>query len=129
MENVANNKNMPDGIETIEDLVQHSLNQDYNKASKVFGDLMTNKLNTALDQAKMKIAGQVYNGEPEDDGLPSDVEPETEEDTETEENEEEEEMDPNQHTHDDGTTHSHEGGDQDHSHDDEEETEVEGAAV
>ena len=34
MENVANKKNMPDGVETIEDLVRHSLDQDYNKANK-----------------------------------------------------------------------------------------------
>ena len=67
MENVANKKNMPDGVETIEDLVRHSLDQDYNKANKVFGDLMSDKLNTVLDQAKMKIAGQIYNGDPEDE--------------------------------------------------------------
>ena len=71
MENVANKKNMPDGVETIEDLVRHSLDQDYNKANIVFGDLMSDKLNTVLDQAKMKIAGNIYNGDPEeeDDGL------------------------------------------------------------
>ena len=71
MENVANKKNMPDGVETIEDLVRHSLDQDYNKANMVFGDLMSDKLNTVLDQAKMKIAGNIYNGDPEeeDDGL------------------------------------------------------------
>ena len=125
MENVANKKNMPDGVETIEDLVRHSLDQDYNKANIVFGDLMSDKLNTVLDQAKMKIAGNIYNGDPEeeDDGLPSDVEPETEDEEEGQE-----------HTHDDGTTHSHPGGDEEHTHDDEEdeeepEDEVEGAAV
>ena len=82
MENVANKKNMPDGVETIEDLVRHSLDQDYNKANKVFGDLMSDKLNTVLDQAKMKIAGQIYNGDPEDE-----EEIEDEEDIENEEEE------------------------------------------
>ena len=88
MENVANKKNMPDGVETIEDLVRHSLDQDYNKANKVFGDLMLDKLNTVLDQAKMKIAGQIYNGDPEDE-----EEIEDEEDIENEE--EVEEQNPN----------------------------------
>ena len=94
MENVANKKNMPDGVETIEDLVRHSLDQDYNKANKVFGDLMSDKLNTVLDQAKMKIAGQIYNGDPEDEEEIEDEEDieneeEVEGDDETEETEEE----------------------------------------
>ena len=99
MENVANKKNMPDGVETIEDLVRHSLDQDYNKANKVFGDLMSDKLNTVLDQAKMKIAGQIYNGDPEDEEEIEDEEDieneeeteETEEEIETEDEAEEEE--------------------------------------
>ena len=98
MENVANKKNMPDGVETIEDLVRHSLDQDYNKANKVFGDLMSDKLNTVLDQAKMKIAGQIYNGDPEDEEEIEDEEDieneeEVEGEEETEETEEEIETD------------------------------------
>ena len=94
MENLANKKNMPDGVETIEDLVRHSLDQDYNKANKVFGDLMSDKLNTVLDQAKMKIAGQIYNGDPEDEEEIEDEEDieneeEVEGEEETEETEEE----------------------------------------
>ena len=96
MENVANKKNMPDGVETIEDLVRHSLDQDYNKANKVFGDLMSDKLNTVLDQAKMKIAGQIYNGDPEDEeeiedeeDIENEEEVEVEGEEETEETEEE----------------------------------------
>ena len=92
MENVANKKNMPDGVETIEDLVRHSLDQDYNKANKVFGDLMSDKLNTVLDQAKMKIAGQIYNGDPEDEEEiedEEDIENEEEVDVEGEEDTEE----------------------------------------
>tara|TARA_Y100000992_G_scaffold232125_1_gene163170 strand:+ start:207 stop:530 length:324 start_codon:yes stop_codon:yes gene_type:complete len=98
MENVANKKNMPDGVETIEDLVRHSLDQDYNKANKVFGDLMSDKLNTVLDQAKMKIAGQIYNGDPEDEeeiedeeDIENEEEVEGEEEIETEDEAEEEE--------------------------------------
>ena len=71
---------MPDNVDTIEDLVQHSLAQDYNKANEVFGNVMTTKLADVLDQTKMKLAGQIYNGDPEDE-----EEIEDEEDIENEE--------------------------------------------
>ena len=53
----------------LRDLVQHSLNQDYNKANKVFNDVISVKLNDVLDQEKIKLADQLYNGQPaeEDD--------------------------------------------------------------
>jgi len=52
----------------LHDLVQHSLEQDYNKANKVFNDVISVKLNDVLDQASMKISGQIFNGEePEDE--------------------------------------------------------------
>ena len=50
------------------DLVQHALDQDYNKANKVFGDVMGVRINDVLDQEKIKLADQLYNGvEPEED--------------------------------------------------------------
>ena len=50
------------------DLVQHALDQDYNKANKVFGDVMGVRINDILDQEKVKLADQLYNGvEPEED--------------------------------------------------------------
>ena len=50
------------------DLVQHALDQDYNKANKVFGDVMGVRINNVLDQEKVKLADQLYNGvEPEED--------------------------------------------------------------
>ena len=52
---------MPDEVDTIEDLVQHSLNQDYNKANQVFGNLMTIKMDDMLNQEKVKIANQIHN--------------------------------------------------------------------
>ena len=53
----------------LEDLVQHSLDQDYNKANKIFSDVISVKLNDVLDQEKIKLANQLYNGQPaeEDD--------------------------------------------------------------
>ena len=50
------------------DLVQPALDQDYNKANKVFGDVMGVRINDVLDQEKIKLADQLYNGvEPEED--------------------------------------------------------------
>lgn len=77
---MSEEKQMPDNVDTIEDLVQHSLAQDYNKANEVFGNVMTTKLADVLDQTKMKLAGQIYNGDPEDE-----EEIEDEEDIENEE--------------------------------------------
>jgi len=44
------------------DLVQHALDKDYNKANKVFGNLMQAKIGDALDQEKIRLADQIYNG-------------------------------------------------------------------
>ena len=53
----------------LEDLVQYSLDQDFNNANKVFNDVISVKLNDVLDQEKIKLADQLYNGQPaeEDD--------------------------------------------------------------
>ena len=48
----------------LRDLVQHSLDQDYNKANKIFNDVISVKLNDVLDQEKIKLADQLYNGQP-----------------------------------------------------------------
>ena len=67
---MSEEKQMPDNVDTIEDLVQHSLAQDYNKANEVFGTVMTTKLADVLDQTKVILAGQIYNGDPEDEDDP-----------------------------------------------------------
>ena len=82
-------------------LVQHALDQDYNNANKVFGDIMGTRINDVLDQEKIKLSNQVYNGiEPEegdetedDEQLELDLADEEEdydEDAEVEEDESEE---------------------------------------
>ena len=48
----------------LEDLVQYSLDQDFNNANKVFNDVISVKLNDVLDQEKIKLANQLYNGQP-----------------------------------------------------------------
>lgn len=87
------------------DLVQHALDKDYNNANKVFGDLMNAKISDALDQEKIRLADQIYNGveadaendedvvgdENDDDQLNLDLETEgeSEEDQDEEESSEE----------------------------------------
>ena len=46
----------------VQDLIQYSLDQDFNKAGKAFGEIMTVKLNDLLDQEKIKVSNQIYNG-------------------------------------------------------------------
>ena len=80
---MSEEKQMPDNVDTIDDLVKHSLAQDYNKANEVFGNVMTTKLADVLDQTKMKLAGQIYNGDPEDEeDIEDEEEVEGEEETE-----------------------------------------------
>ena len=45
----------------INDLIDFARQKDFSKADNVFNELMKDKLNTALDQEKIKIAGTVYN--------------------------------------------------------------------
>ena len=110
---MSEEKQMPDNVDTIEDLVKHSLAQDYNKANEVFGNVMTTKLTDVLDQTKMKLAGQIYNDEPEDEEDPLEDE-DFEEDDEADEEEAEEEI---------------EDEEQEEEVEDEEEEEVEGNPV
>ena len=56
----------------LRDLVQHSLDQDYNKANKIFSDVISVKLNDVLDQEKIKLADQLYNGQPAEDDTEGD---------------------------------------------------------
>jgi hypothetical protein len=48
------------------DMIQHALNKDYNKANEIFGEIMTQRVNDALDQEKIKLADQIYNGAEEE---------------------------------------------------------------
>ncbi len=54
----------------IQDLIQYSIDQNFAKARDSFNDIMTIKMNDILDQEKIRIADQMYNGveDEEDDG-------------------------------------------------------------
>ena len=109
MDNVENVENTEQDNNTnhIQDLIKASLEKDYNHANKIFGEVMTIKMSDLLDQEKVKMADQVYNGVPEeeepipeDEDLKDDAEEDEDEDeevdseepTDDEEEEEEEEI-------------------------------------
>jgi hypothetical protein len=92
MDNVEKVENVENETNHIQDLIKASLDKDYNNANKIFGEVMTIKMSDLLDQEKVKMADQVYNGaeeEPEEDPDLNDEE-ETEEDLESEDEDEEE---------------------------------------
>lgn len=129
---MAEEKQMPDGVGTIEDLVKHSLEQDYNKANEVFGTVMTTKLSDVLDQAKVKLAGQIYNGDPEDVDDPLEDEDFGEEDNESGDGDETadgENEESEGETQESDVEETEDEGDDEGDQSDEDENEVEGAAV
>lgn len=80
----------PENVNTIEDLVQYSLAQDYNKANEIFGNVITTKLSDVLDQEKIKLAGQIYNDEPAEEEEPAEEDFEEDESDESEDEDAEE---------------------------------------
>ena len=57
-------------VNPMSELVSAALEKDYNKANQIFSDLMGQRVGDILDQEKIKIANQVYNGidpDPEDE--------------------------------------------------------------
>jgi hypothetical protein len=56
---------MSDNVETensFADLVDAALAKDYNKANEIFGAAIAAKQNDVLDQERIKVAGQIFNG-------------------------------------------------------------------
>lgn len=59
--------------ETIEDLIAKSTEGDFVAANDIFGQLMQGKIDAAMEQEKIRMAGQIYNGlEPEEMELDAD---------------------------------------------------------
>lgn len=65
-----------DESDPIKDFINYIDNSDYNKAEDQFKDLIGDRLQTALDQARVRIAGEFYNEVPAEE--PADVEQEQE---------------------------------------------------
>ena len=81
-------------MENIEQLIQQAADKDYAAANTTFVDIMNQKLHDTLEQEKIKVSGEIYNGlEPEEDEqleLDLDDAEESEEDEVTDETESEE---------------------------------------
>lgn len=90
---------MENEIETnpLQDMIQHAIDQDFNKANDLFNSMMTVKMSDLLDQEKVNLAGQIYNGEEpdeeDDDQLELDFEAEDDSEEEEEWDDEEEDED------------------------------------
>jgi hypothetical protein len=70
---------------TVQDLIQAALDQNYNHANEVFGNLMGQRMTDALEQEKIAVANQIYNGEEPEEEVDLDID---DEDLEVDEDEE-----------------------------------------
>ena len=84
----------------VKDLINSAMAQDYNSANKIFGDVMTVKMDDLLDQEKVRLADQIFNGVEPDDEDDEDIEGDDEQlefdleaEGESESEEDEEELD------------------------------------
>jgi len=59
--------------EAVKDLIQQAMDQDFTNANKTFGDVMTIKMSDLLDQEKVRLADQIYNGVEADDEDDEDI--------------------------------------------------------
>jgi hypothetical protein len=59
--------------EAVKELISQALDQDYNNANKTFNDVMTIKMSDLLDQEKVRLADQIYNGVEADDENDDDI--------------------------------------------------------
>ena len=84
--------------ESIQDMIKHSLDQDFNKANAAFGEVMTIKLDDLLTQEKANIAGTVYNDEEDVVDNEDDIDDEEEDHDEELDDEDEEEFEEDEET-------------------------------
>ena len=52
---------------SVEDLIDKIQTQDFTAAKPMFAELMATKLNDALEQQKIKVAGQMFGDDQEED--------------------------------------------------------------
>ena len=71
----------------LEGLVQAALDKDYNKANEIFGQAISVKMNDVLDQERVKVAGQIFNGEEPDEEGEEEEDIDTEDDVEEQDDE------------------------------------------
>lgn len=52
---------------TIENMIDYAANADFNKANTVFNNMIAQKMDAAMDQERIAVAGQIFNDvEPEE---------------------------------------------------------------
>ena len=68
-------------MENIEQLIQQAADKDYAAANTTFVDIMNQKLADTLEQEKIRVSGEIYNGleSEEDEQLELDLDDEEEE--------------------------------------------------
>lgn len=59
--------------EAVKELINQALDQDFNRANKTFNDVITVKMSDLMDQEKIRLADQIYNGVDADDENEDDV--------------------------------------------------------
>lgn len=74
------------------DLVDAALAKDYNKANEIFGQAISVKLDDIMDQERIKLSGQIFNGEEEEEEDVEDLD-DSEDDSEVEDTEAEDDVD------------------------------------
>lgn len=52
---------------SIEDLINHVTDKNFAKAEPIFHDLIQHKMNDAFEAEKIKVAGQIFNNDPDED--------------------------------------------------------------
>ena len=85
-------------MENIEQLIQQAADKDYATANATFVDIMNQKLADTLEQERIKVSGQIYNGmesEEDEEQLELDLEDDADElvDDETDSDVEEDDVD------------------------------------
>ena len=93
---------------TLENMIDYAANADFNKANAVFNDMIAQKMDAAIDQERIAIAGKIFNDvDPEE--LEAEAEVDGEETSETEEGEESEELEASDETEETSTEEEVEG--------------------
>ena len=111
-------------------LITNINGKDFAKAQVIFDDMMNAKVTDALDKEKIKLAGQVFNGDPEEDeDLVDEVEVEGDEDTDADDSGNEDEATEGEDSEDEGEAESSDSEEESGEDESEPEDEVEDEKV
>jgi len=61
---------------SVEDLINHITDENFSKAEITLNDLLADRMNDALEQEKIAVANQIYNGVDPEDQLELDLDEE-----------------------------------------------------